>query len=256
MIAQESSTLSKAGTPSGLGARLRPMLESGWAWMVIACVLLTTTGLIRNDQDRQIGRDRSAIDPCPFPLNRLPENLGDWTIREGSEFQLDDQTVRITGSTEHLIRTYTDNFTGVQLSVLILYGPAEPVLPHTPEVCFPATGFRLESEIGQSDVAYNEDKEARFRTASYFRSRGRVGDQVRVYYSFRLDGVWAPDIGAGKRFNRSNPGIFKVQIQRPMMVGEQIARDEPIEKFLALLLPEIERRIAQGEAGPIEAASR
>ncbi|WP_435022696.1 exosortase-associated EpsI family protein (plasmid) [Tundrisphaera sp. TA3] len=222
--------------------------------MALACVLIGTAGWLRTRQDRQLGIERSTFQPCPFQLEDIPQQLGSWKNEPSLARQLDDKTVQITGSTDHLVRTYVDDLTGVRLSLLVLYGPAEPVIPHTPEVCYPATGFSPDGAALQREIPYG-DKFAVFQAAIYSRPGTLVSVRERAYHSFRLDGRWSPDVGRGIKFHRSNPGLFKVQIQRGMSQGEKPDKNEPIEAFLAMLIPDLERRIAEGDPSEASAAS-
>ena len=71
-----------------------------------------------------------------------------------------------------------------------------------------------------------------------------------VYHSFRLDGRWSPYIGAGRKFPRRNPGIFKVQVQRLVADGEtprpRTTRSSSSSSFL---VPAIEREIKAAAEG-------
>jgi hypothetical protein len=169
----------------------------------------------------------------------------------------------ITGGSEHIMRTYADDQTGVTLSVLILFGPAVPVLPHTPAVCYPSSGyacadgpsdFTLKFRLDDDAKGRPVDGEARFRSAIYQKSAGRLTDRQAVCHSFRLEGTWSPDIGVGRKFPRQNPGIFKVQVQRPVGEGENLGAGDPMEQFLSALLTEMEKQIK--EAGGKTVAAR
>jgi hypothetical protein len=238
------------------GVPPRRAFDSGWVWMGVACVLITASGLVRVYQDRQFGVVRSNVPPCPFPIEQVPDRIGDWASLPEGEVKLDPLTIRITGSSDHILRTYQNELTGGRLSLLVLYGPAEAVSPHTPEVCYPATGYDV--EMSGSDVTIPVgDHAAQFRQAVYSRSGGGRRDRAKVSYSFRLEGDWAPDIAVGKKFHRINAGIIKVQIQRVLGPSEVAdSENEPIDGFLGALLPEIEGLIARGHAAPTQTASR
>lgn len=178
---------------------------------------------------------------APFDLDAIPRTLGGW-ISSG-ESQLDPVTMRITGATDHLFRAYYDEMTGTFLSVLILYGPAEPVLPHTPQVCYPASGYRSLNPPVDRTIELGGGQSAGFRAALFGRSGGRTTVRQSVYHSYRLDGVWSPDV-TDRSLPRRWAGLFKVQIQRQVLEGERTDGDEPIESFLRQLLPAMERMIA------------
>jgi len=202
--------------------------------------------MVRITQDHEFGLVKSSVPPSPFPLEEIPDRIGEWTSLANDDVKLDPLTVRITGSTDHIQRTYRNELTGVALSVLVLYGPAEPVAPHTPEVCYPSTGYTPEEKVSEFSFPLG-GQTARFRQGLYTKPGAGHPERAKVYYSFRLDGTWAPDIAIGKRFHRTNAGILKVQIQRlmgPIEVSK--SGNEPVETFLAALVPEIESRIARG----------
>jgi hypothetical protein len=254
VVEPEHRSLSADPLPKS-GPKTPRWLDSRWAWMGLACALIGLSGVVRIYQDWRIGIVKSAIEPCPFPLGEIPAKIGVWANIPDAETKLDKDTVRITGSTDHILRTYADELTGVKLSVLILYGPAEPVVPHTPEVCYPSGGYAQEPGGSQFTLPL-AGHPARFRTATFSRTGGGQTERARVYYSFRLDGDWSPDIASGKKFHRINPGIFKVQIHRQMGLDERSTGNEPIEIFLGSLIPEIERLIAEESAHPTRTASR
>jgi hypothetical protein len=216
---------------------------SALVWMVIGCALLVTSGVARSVQDRRHQVESSYSEACPFPLKSIPQTIGRWKL-VGDEIELDSLTMRITGGSDHIMRTYVDELTGVSLLVLALFGPAEPVLPHTPEICYPSSGYH---PVGDQMDRVIESKEEKitsvFRSAIYAKSGGRAMLNEGVYYSFRLEGQWSPHAGSGRKFPRRNPSIFKVQVQRRMAEGERLGPNDPIEQFLSLLVPVIEREI-------------
>ena len=222
-----------------------------WVWALIGCLTLGASGIVRAVQESRHREEKSYKETCPFSLTSLPTKLGGWRLVPGGEKSLDELTTRITGSTSHIIRNYVDDLTGVSLVVLILFGPAEPVLPHTPEVCYPATGYKLADDAANRLIKANDGTEALFRSAVYAKPGGRTMLREEAYHSFRLEGRWSPDVGAGRKFPRRNPGLFKVQISRRVAEGERRDKDEPIEQFLKLLIPEIEQRTlaSEGPAG-------
>ncbi len=213
-------------------------------WASIGVALLACSGIVRGMQDRRFEQEQGYLEDCPFSLASIPNTLGGWKVMGGEEKGLDALTLRITGSTDHILRTYVDELTGVTLSALVLFGPAVPVVPHTPEVCYPACGFVPVDESMTRPIKIDKKGTAPFRSAVYAKSGGRTILREEVYYSFRLGNDWSPDMGRGRKFPRKNPGIFKVQVQRRVVEGERRDRDEPIEQFLGLLVDDIERRVA------------
>jgi Protein of unknown function (DUF3485) len=236
-------------------ARSRP---ATWAWAAVACALLGASGVVRTVQERRHNDEASYIEACPFPLESIPRTLGAWKLKENAGLKLDPQTMRITGGSDHVLRTYVDELTGVSLVVLVLFGPAAPVLPHIPEVCYPSSGYSANLDPSTVAIRYRAgdpsgrevEHEALFRSGIYEKAGGLTTLREESYHSFRLEGNWSPDVGSGKKLPRRSPGVFKVQVQRLMAPVERRGKDDPIEQFLGVLIPEIERRIAEGPKAP------
>jgi hypothetical protein len=216
-----------------------------WRWIWGVCLLLAASGGVRLWQDSRLAAAASDSAVCPIRLASLPDRLGPWET-QGEEGKLDPQTQQIAGCTDYLIRTYADRRTGVALSVLISYGPAERVFPHSPLVCFPAVGFAQEGDAATHPIETGSEAggPAVFRSLVY--TRGGVGtfEREEVFYSYRHQGRWSPDAAATRKQFRNNPGMFKVQVQRVVTQGERRDQGSPTAEFLALLVPEIERSLA------------
>lgn len=245
---QAVDALTAVATAQGRSPARDRSMASVWAWVTMACILLGSSGVFRAMQDRRHKVEATYTEDCPFPLKSIPQQLGGWKMVEGGDMTLDPLTMRITGGTEHILRTYVDELTGVSLVVLVLFGPAEPVLPHTPEICYPACGYSGATDSADRIIKLEGGKSARFRSSVYSKSGGRSVLREEVCHTFRLEGEWSPEAGSGRKFPRRNPSVFKVQIQRKIAEGERRDKDDPIEQFLSYLIPDMERQIAAGVA--------
>jgi hypothetical protein len=214
------------------------------AWCAAAVVLLAASGGYRIVQAGRFADETDHQALCPFPLRDIPRSIDTWKVVEGSETLLDPQTTRITGSTDHIMRVYADELTGVALSVLILYGPAGPVTPHTPQVCYPSSGFATVGGTVDRKVPLDGGGSADFRSSVFAKSGGRAMIYQTVYHTYEMNGVWSPAV-ENHKLPRRNPGVFKVQIQRRSFEGERRGDNEPIEAFVAKLLPVIDRMTAE-----------
>jgi uncharacterized protein DUF3485 len=213
-----------------------------WVWMLLACTLLGASGGVRVWQDRYFGLALNQGDVPPFPLRELPQRLGAWEIEAGGEGKLDPEVARIAGCSDHIIRTYINRATGVSVTTLVLFGRAQAVAFHTPEVCYASAGYVPVEEALRRTVETGRGPAA-FRSGVFARGEGASNVRQEVYYSFRHNDLWTPDAASSwKRFRRS-PAMFKVQVQRQVAEHEHREVDNPTEQFLALLVPELERRI-------------
>ena len=160
-------------------------LSSPWMWAVVACLLLGISGGIRLWREHQFASLAAESDSPPFSLKELPRILDNWRSEEGMDDHLDPRVALVAGSSDHTVRTYLNEKSGDQMTVLTLYGLAEKVWGHMPDVCYPAAGYQL--------VEGPEDREmtvpglkapVRYRWAIYMKRVGGIGSYHETYHTF------------------------------------------------------------------------
>ena len=216
-----------------------------WAWMSLACLFLLTFVGVRYWQD---GRNQSSkvSTRILFPLSTIPKTLGVWQVpseAEREDTKLDRAVAEMAGAIgEPLERVYVDKETGATLTVLVIYGPAEKVTGHIPEVCYPGVGYEQTEtfEVKPSTAGLRKDV---YRSLLFVKKGGSQVVRDEVYYTFRQEGKWTPVVSSNWKSLRNGPPVFKVQIQRRIADRESRSVNNPCEQFLALLLPEIDRQI-------------
>jgi EpsI family protein len=246
LIDQPATPTAHTRSP-GEFSKLLSATRTNRRWIVTACVMLGLSGAVRYWRDLQFLSIHNQSKDSPFPLKDIPKDLGTWRAVEGSEAVLDPEIAKVAGSTDHMIRTYA-NDKGTQITVLVLYGPADAVWGHTPDICYPASGFgtlvaprNVQVPLGDSS------RSVTFREGVYGRPQAEGNEFHEVYYSFLNAGEWRPNMDdRWKRF-RYFPGMFKIQIERRVKaVGLE---DSPSPGLLANLVKEIETRSRTAEAG-------
>ena len=223
-------------------------------WLMTICLLLGASGAYRYWRDSQFASIVSREKESPFPLKEISTVLGDWRMVEGAEATLDPEIAKIAGSSDHILRVYEHQTTGERATVLVLYGLAELVWGHTPEVCYPATGNKA---IGTPRDLMIADADGSgpptpFRQGVYGKFDGGAALYHDVYYSFRNAGTWEPSMGGRWKLFRYNPGMFKVQVER--QIKTSIPADEGCNDLLAALVAAVDEKTKQ--AGREAVASR
>lgn len=219
----------------------------------MVCLFMGASTLLRVWQDRRYvtGRD-AASSVAMFPLKQIPKDFDVWKAREGGKSTLDPEIARIAGSVDSLVRVYENKETGVFVTLLILYGAAEQVSGHTPDVCYPAIGYGPAEDSNEVPVTKTtrdaQSAESGTTSLGVFKSQvfSRKGDEAsreEVYHAFRQNGRWVPSVEGTWKTLSSDPSLLKVQVQRRVAEREQRHLDNPTERFLARLIPEIEARI-------------
>jgi hypothetical protein len=214
--------------------------------MTISCLLLGISGGLRYWREWQFSGIAQRSEAAPFPLAQLPRAAASWQASEGSDVQLDPDVARIAGSTDHIVRSYLDEKTGEQASVLILYGPAAVVFAHTPDVCYPAAGYqRIKGPIDGSITVPGVKDPVRYRWAIYMKRVGGINRYEEAYYTFRHNGEWMPDVSGRWKSFRYHPGLFKIQIVHPVASLSE-SGDGPCQPMLAEFVRQVDSRLSAG----------
>ncbi|WP_165073813.1 exosortase-associated EpsI family protein [Paludisphaera rhizosphaerae] len=222
-------------------------------WLAMICLLLGVSGAVRYWREFQFASILTREKESPFPLKDIPKILGDWRMIEGAEATLDPEIARIAGSSDHIVRNYENQRTGETATVLVLYGLAELVWGHTPEVCYPATGGKAVS-VPRTVMIAGANESAPpipFRAGVFSRIEGGMNVFHDVYYSFRNAGTWDPSMGGRWKLFRYNPGMFKVQVQRTIKSSEP--PDEACNDLLSALAAEIDSKARTGNGTEVAA---
>jgi len=234
--------MSEPRTPDAPQPR-RPSFKIDLRWALMLVLLLGASGLVRHWRDSQFRSLETQSKDAPFALKQLPTVLGSWRMVEGAETTLDPRIARIAGSSDHIVRTYENSRTGEKASVLVLYGLATVVWGHTPEACYPASGYK--PVVSGSDVMIDVEEPAKrqvpFRQAVYGMFLAGASSYHDVYYSFRNANEWRPEMGSRWKRFRHSPGMFKIQVER--QVKDAGTLDDSCHDLLAALVAEIETRL-------------
>lgn len=225
-----------------------------WVWMVGACLLLAGSGGVRLWQEWRYQAAFENAKTPPFPLRSLPTEVGKWSNRTG-EGVIDKDTLTIAGSSDYMARRYTNDNTGVSLDVLVVFGPAEKVFGHSATVCFPAIGFKAVEQDPMRLIPLSSAPEgsagpkAQFRSMVFSKPKGDGSDErIECFWSFWHDGVWSPDATRTRKLFRHHPDMFKVQVQRQVLPGENRTDDNLTEDFLKAFLPILQERIEKSRS--------
>jgi EpsI family protein len=205
---------------------------------VLVCALLVSSGAIRLWHARRVRETAESGRTSAFPLKELPLTLGNW---RGADAILDPRIAQHTGASDAVFRRYVDQATGATVEVIVLYGPAVELFIHTPEVCYSAAGY-TQSGVSGRRVVTTRGVAAPFQSLVFEKGQGGDADILEVYYSWRHQGHWTPELGMMKQIERI-PGMYKVQLARRLTVHERRDVDNPCESLLEFLVPEIERRL-------------
>lgn len=219
-----------------------------WLGVGLAVVLLAASGVARGWQSSRVDQILRDGRKPPFALKDIPKELGPW---KGEDQEVDEQIIRITGSTDSIFRSYQNQNTGQRVNILVLFGPSVAMFGHIPEVCYPATGYAPVRAARSHEVkSATGEVSWPFRQLVYTKGEGGQTEIQDVYYTWRHSGRWSPNIGGHRELERI-PSMFKVQVARRLRGASELdllLQDNPCDDTLALLMADIDRRIAAAEA--------
>jgi hypothetical protein len=208
-------------------------------WLLITCLLLSISGGIRQWRDWQFRSIENETTASPFHLSDLPTSLGTW--RSVGQGQLDPETVKLAGSSDHVLRDYQDSKTGQTVSVLIVYGLAYSVFGHSPEVCYPAGGYAAVGRPEDHNFFLSGSKTpVKYRSKLFSKTVASVTQAYEVLWSFWHAGSWLPDVSDHFKTFRTSPALFKIQIQSPLTGNS--SEKASIESLVKELVREIDTR--------------
>jgi hypothetical protein len=227
-------------------------------FLVVLAVLVMLGFTLAEAQfsDRWSGSNISAEDFSEL-LKRVPTDIGDW---HSTENQTSDESRVGAGAVGHFVsRSYRNSSTGEVVSVWIIVGHSRDICRHTPDVCFPSSGFRA---VGKENLPYtievDENHKADFWSNAFIKEDSATGRHlVRVFWSWYKPNdedkiAWEAPLR--QRFHFGNtPALYKMYFS-----SEQSDMSETVDKsvcvrFAKEFIPAVDRALSgempeQGDA--------
>src|SRR5437763_898500 len=137
---------------------------------------------------------------------------------------------------EHSIATsrrYISAARNQLVMVTVISGPAGAVSTHTPDVCYPASGYKTVREPKREAIDLPDGGKAGYYVAEFERKTATVTERYWVRWAWSADGTWsAPD---RPRFEYLRvPELFKLYVVTPVADPDGVAEDSPaVRQFVA-----------------------
>ena len=209
-----------------------------WLPAVTAAIAVTATGVVHGVWT---GRwDRADAAPVVAAVvEQIPWQLGEW---QGQPLELSAREAASYSAV--LYRRYTHQRTGQSVTVVLVGGRPGPVSIHSPDYCYPASGFDRATWVPYQlpfDPAFAA---AEFKTALLTKTQAAGQTQLRVLWSWYAAGAWSvPDnprlAFAGQRC------LYKLHVVRE--TGDEALDEDPCVDLLRPLLAAFQRQVAVAE---------
>jgi hypothetical protein len=183
-------------------------------------------------------------------LKKVPMNIGEW---EGTDLPVDDRVKRVSGAKGYVSRNYKNAITGEEVSIWLIVGHSKDVVRHTPDVCYPSSGFTQRApENSMQPFVFDGETMGDFYTNSFVKEDGLGRQLVRVFWSWYKpseDGAvtWkAPKI---VRLEFGNtPSLYKLYFTSNMRDIRETTDESVCMKFAKEFLPVVDKALSTSQA--------
>lgn len=164
-------------------------------------------------------------------LHRVPGQVGQWRfVAEGTPLsQAVVEQLQLRG---HLHRVYEHPATGQRVSLLLLLGPAGPLVRHPPEICYESSANSL---LGSHSLTVDVDGTPQQLRLLAYRSESMIDGDFLVAYGFGADREW--DCPASpRRVYGGRPILYKLQVLTDAAAEASVTDPEGLRDFLRHML--------------------
>lgn len=196
------------------------MHTTGW----VAAVGLVTAAALVHGQSTQRWRLPASQAERVERLHTLEVRFADWRSTPLATEELPPHE-RSRASARH----YAPPQGRLGAVVTLISGPPGAVTIHTPDVCYPASGYRILSGPCREMLSLPDGSSAAYYVADFEKRTATQRERVRVRWSWSDDGAWlAPDRPRWQFARRLQmaPVLFKLYVATPLPEEEESPRHE------------------------------
>ena len=195
-------------------------------------------------------------------LKNVPMDINEW---HGEDLPVDDQVKETAGARGYVSRSYRNAITGDTVTIWLIVGHSKDVVRHTPDVCYPSSGFKtMAPENSRETFAFEDQPPADFYTNKFVKEDATGRQLVRVFWSWYKpaeDGTvnWkAPEIVRWEFGNASS--LYKLYFTSQMRDYRETTDESACRKFAEEFLPMVDKALStahrqKSSAAPVDEAS-
>lgn len=204
-------------------------------------------GLYLKDRWGKPGAEAAAMGER---FKNVPKQIGGW---EGEDLPVDDQVKNTAGAVNYVSRRYKNEETGGEVRLWLIVGHSRDICRHTPNICYPSSGFRQDGL--QIHQRWTEDggKEADFFTSKFIKDDvyGRHAERVFWAWNHPDKNVWQAPADPRQHYGLSR-ALYKVYFTANVPPNEAAAEDSVALEFAKLMLPEVDKALfPQANSGAV-----
>ncbi len=220
--------------PESLWRRIRRAELTTW---VLAITCLTIPPALVNGHILRRWGVAQELRTHAATLEQIPNQVGAWRyVTAGQPIHPSVRNqLELQG---YLHRVYEHSQTHQQIQLLLLVGPAGPLVRHPPEICYGNQANEL-LESGMLTVK-PDGRAARFQLLA-FRSEAAVVDDFLVAYAFGCDGMWDKPDSPRLKYG-GEPMLYKLQALTSSSAEFDRKKPAGMADFLSSLIPVLNER--------------
>lgn len=184
-------------------------------------------------------------------LKNVPMQIGDW---KGEDLPVEDQVRKTAGAVGRYVnRRYTNTRTGDEVSLWLICGHSKDITRHTPEICYPSSGFTKRADDNSLYVFnYGNGKSGDFFTNTFTKEDNYGRSSVRVFWSwFRPRDAseikWEAPEHPRVTFGNTK-ALYKMYFTSTMRNIGETTEESPCVRFARDVLPVVENALAQQQS--------
>jgi hypothetical protein len=202
-----------------------------------AVCLIVGAGLVDGLWTNRWGVTGAAVE-MGARMERVPMVISDW---RGTGVELPALDRQVAGADACLARRYSNLSRGLTVWVVLLAGLPGKITTHTPDVCFPSTGYTLGSAVPFPYRYGRDGRRADFWTTVGTRE-GPNPSVLRVFWSWNDGKGWSAPEAPRWQFGGA-PVLCKLYVVRESAGSVAEPAADPAMDFLRLFLAELDRDV-------------
>jgi len=179
-------------------------------------------------------------------FSRVPKKIGNWT---GIDMPVSEDVKERSGAVNFVNRRYTQEGTDKSVDLWLIIGHARDIIRHTPNICYPSSGFQQHGSQLRHTMYYDDDKEARFFTSKFHKEDSFVRQTQRVFWAWNhpdLEKWDAPD-KARFHYGMATRALYKMYFTSGVSQDEKTLDDNAAADFAELVVPVIDAALFSDE---------
>jgi len=156
---------------------------------------------------------------------------------------------KTSGARGYVSREYRNSVTGEKVVVWLIVGHSKDVVRHTPDVCYPSSGFKMRApRNSRQTFSFEGQPPADFYTNTFIKEDSLGRELVRVFWSWYKPSddatvMWKAPGSVRWEFGNAR-SLYKLYFSSPMQDIKETTDDSPCLKFAEEFLPVVAKALS------------